>query len=57
MWTNSKKSGDAHVSPIIWILILGCPLWVYLVARGLRAISPKGREVPEQRGELKAQRT
>ncbi|GMA41908.1 CPBP family intramembrane glutamic endopeptidase [Mobilicoccus caccae] len=49
--------GDAYVSPIIWILILGCPLWVYLVARGLRAISPKGREVPEQRGELKAQRT
>ncbi|GAB3701112.1 CPBP family glutamic-type intramembrane protease [Mariniluteicoccus flavus] len=35
--------GDASVSPIIWILILGCPLWVYLCARGLHAVFPKGR--------------
>lgn len=32
--------GDAEVSPILWILALGCPLWVYLCALGLRAITP-----------------
>lgn len=32
--------GDADVHPILWILVLGCPLWVYLVARALRAVFP-----------------
>lgn len=35
--------GDAAVSPLIWILVLGCPLWVYLCARGLRAVLPHDR--------------
>ena len=35
--------GDASVSPLIWILVLGCPLWVYLCARGLRALLPHDR--------------
>ncbi len=33
--------GDASVSPIIWILIFGTPLWTFLVARLLHAIFPK----------------
>lgn len=35
--------GDDHVSPIIWIIVFGCPLWTYLCARALHAIFPKGR--------------
>lgn len=35
--------GDAAVSPLIWVLALGCPLWVYLCARGLRALLPHDR--------------
>lgn len=35
--------GDAAVSPLIWVLALGCPLWVYLCARDLRAVLPHDR--------------
>lgn len=35
--------GDDPVSPIIYVLVFGCPLWTYLCARGLYAIFPKGR--------------
>lgn len=35
--------GDADVSPIVWILVFGCPVWVYLCARGLAALLP-GRD-------------
>lgn len=37
-------SGDATVSPILWIIVLGCPIWVYLIARALTAVFPRGRE-------------
>ena len=33
--------GDAHVSPLLYVLVFGCPLWVYLCARGLRAVLPQ----------------
>lgn len=32
--------GDSTVHPLLWILVLGCPVWVYLVARLLRAVFP-----------------
>jgi membrane protease YdiL (CAAX protease family) len=35
--------GDHHVSWIVWALVFGAPLWVWLVARGLCAISPLER--------------
>lgn len=31
---------DSTVHPLLWILVLGCPVWVYLVARLLRAVFP-----------------
>ena len=34
--------GDAHVSPILYILVFGCPVIVFFVARGLRAVFPRG---------------
>lgn len=34
--------GDAYVSPILYILVFGCPVIVFFVARGLRAVFPKG---------------
>lgn len=34
---------DAAVSPILWILVLGCPIWVYFIARGLHAVFPRDR--------------
>ncbi|MDO5691662.1 MAG: CPBP family intramembrane metalloprotease [Pseudomonadota bacterium] len=34
--------GDTAVSPLIYLIVFGCPLWVYLCARGLRAVLPKG---------------
>lgn len=34
-------AGDATVSPVLYVLVFGCPLWVYLVARGLRAVLPE----------------
>lgn len=32
--------GDSTVHPLLWILVLGCPVWVCLVARLLRAVFP-----------------
>lgn len=32
--------GDSTVHPLLWILVLGCPVWVYLVARLLRDVFP-----------------
>lgn len=32
--------GDSTVHPLLWILVLGCPVWVYRVARLLRAVFP-----------------
>lgn len=34
--------GEHEVSPIIWILVLGCPLWTFLCAKALHAVFPKG---------------
>lgn len=34
--------GDAQVSPILYILVFGCPVIVFIVARGLRAVFPRG---------------
>lgn len=33
--------GDHEVSPVLWVLVLACPLLVYLCARGLHAVLPK----------------
>lgn len=33
--------GDAVVSPVVYILVFGCPLWTYLCAKLLWAILPK----------------
>lgn len=33
--------GDADVSPVVWILVFGCPIWVYLCARALAAVLPE----------------
>lgn len=33
----------AAVSPVLWIIVAGCPLWVYLCASGLRAVLPRDR--------------
>lgn len=33
--------GDADVHPLIWILVFGCPLWVYLGSQLLRAVLPR----------------
>lgn len=35
--------GNHEVSPILYVIALGCPLWTYLCARGLRAVPPTGR--------------
>lgn len=32
--------GDNAVSPILWIIVLGCPLWVYLISIGLARVFP-----------------
>ncbi|MFD8880644.1 hypothetical protein [Corynebacterium xerosis] len=32
--------GDSTVHPLLWILVLGCPVWVDLVARLLQAVFP-----------------
>lgn len=33
-------AGDTPVSPVLYVLVFGGPLWVYLAARGLtRALS------------------
>lgn len=34
--------GDDYVSPILWIIVFGCPLWTYLCAKALHAVFPKG---------------
>ena len=33
--------GDTVVSPVLWIVVLACPILVVLVARGLYAVLPK----------------
>ncbi|MDO5696850.1 MAG: type II CAAX endopeptidase family protein [Dermatophilus congolensis] len=43
--------GDDYVSPIIWIIALGCPLWTYLCARALHAVFPKGNDTRDAVGE------
>lgn len=34
--------GDSEVSPIVWVIVLGCPLWVYLGALALRLVFRDG---------------
>ncbi|MDO5671162.1 MAG: CPBP family intramembrane metalloprotease [Corynebacterium sp.] len=34
--------GDTDVHPVIWILVFGCPLWVYLGSQLLRVVLPRG---------------
>ena len=34
--------GDADVHPLLWALVLGGPLWVWLGARAVRAVLPRG---------------
>lgn len=34
--------GDDHVSPLLYVIVFGCPLWTYLCARGLAAVLPTG---------------
>lgn len=36
-------AGDHNVSPLLYVLVFGCPVWVYLWARGLRAVLPATR--------------
>lgn len=36
-------AGETDVSPLVHVLVFGCPLWVYLIARGLHAAFPRGR--------------
>ena len=35
-------AGDAHVSPVLYVLVFTCPVIVFLLARGLRAVFPRG---------------
>ncbi len=37
--------GDTVVSPVIYVLVFGCPVWTYLCARLLWRILPKARTV------------
>ena len=36
-------AGDAQVSWALYVLVFGCPLWVFLIARGLARVFPRGR--------------
>lgn len=35
--------GDYALSPIIYLIALGCPLWVYLIARAMASVFPARR--------------
>ena len=35
-------NGGSAVSPVLYVIVFGCPLWVYLCARALHAILPAG---------------
>lgn len=34
--------GATHVSPLVYVVLFGCRLWVYLCARGVRGVLPSG---------------
>ncbi|MDO5670953.1 MAG: CPBP family intramembrane metalloprotease [Corynebacterium sp.] len=34
--------GDADVHPLLWVLVFGCPLWVWLGSQLVRVLLPRG---------------
>ncbi|NNG20317.1 hypothetical protein HJ590_12190 [Naumannella sp. ID2617S] len=38
--------GGQAVPGLAYVVVLGCPIWTYLVARGLHALFPKGDRTP-----------
>lgn len=36
--------GDYALSPIIWVIVFGCPIWVWLIGKLIEQFIPRGSE-------------